>query len=157
MNLKNDSTVDECLAATPHPRAGGAVVDWLGLHLARGPSFVQCNNHFIPLRPRRDDACGSGARKPLRSRLCRQLVLVAALILTLIEAMPTQATPINTNSVSVLALGKSVNSPVVPLGAYVNFYISLTNLGAVAASNIVVQEELPEGLVFIGAMPATGI
>jgi len=49
-----------------------------------------------------------------------------------------------------LAVGKSVNTNTVALGGFAQFYLTVTNLGTGAASNIIVIETLPTGLQAAG-------
>lgn len=73
--------------------------------------------------------------------------------LILLGSISAQAAP---SESCALAVGKAAGSSGGPVGASVNFFISITNVGPVAASGIVVQDALPAGLVVISNSPSSG-
>ncbi len=82
------------------------------------------------------------------------LLLVVTSVLFLIGAMPAQA--VRTAGGSALAVSISANPSSGLVGTYVNFQISLDNVGTVDASNIIVQEILPPGLLVTNATASSG-
>ena len=89
-------------------------------------------------------------------RFCPHYLLLAVILVQILLAAATAGAATGKGSSSSLALGESVNPATGPLGSFLNFNITLTNLNPVAASNIVVQDVLPAGLAVTASSTMSG-
>lgn len=90
------------------------------------------------------------------SRFCRYSLLFAVIVVQILFGAAAAQAATGKGSSSSLALGISVSPASGPLGSFLDFSITLTNLSPVAASNIVVQDVLPAGLAVTASSTMSG-